>query len=53
MKMVKVIIPSFLLFLQMQANSADSTRLANLRDTLLTKLMSGEIEINKEMRIDV
>lgn len=29
------------------ANKVESTKLANLRDTLLPKLMSGEIDVSK------
>lgn len=33
------------MFLQMQANSVESARLAALRDTLLPRLMSGELSV--------
>jgi len=33
------------MFLQIQANNAESTRLANLRDTLLPRLISGELSV--------
>jgi hypothetical protein len=33
------------MFLQIQANNTESARLATLRDTLLPKLMSGELSV--------
>jgi type I restriction enzyme S subunit len=34
------------MFLQMQTNSADSANLANIRDILLLRLMSGELTVD-------
>ena len=34
------------MFLKMQANNEESARLAELRDTLLPRLMSGELSVS-------
>jgi hypothetical protein len=37
------------MFEQVRTNLAENARLSALRDTLLPRLMSGEIEITKEI----
>jgi len=39
------------MFLQIQANNAESARLADLRDALLPRLMSGELSVADTMRV--